>query len=68
MPAVDCDLDHMKRWADGGPTTERNLAPACRHDNLLKERYGWTCRRLPNGTYQWTTKLGHTYTNNRKPP
>jgi hypothetical protein len=68
MPAVDCDLDHMKRWADGGPTTERNLAPACRHDNLLKERHHWTCRRLPNGDYQWTSRLGHTYTTNRKPP
>jgi hypothetical protein len=55
MPAVDCDLDHLKRWADGGETTEDNLAPACRHDNLLKERHHWTCQRLPNGTYRWTT-------------
>jgi hypothetical protein len=68
MPAVDCDLDHLTRWADGGPTTEHNLAPACRHDNLLKEQHHWTCQRLPNGDYQWTTKLGHTYTTNRKPP
>jgi hypothetical protein len=69
MPAVDCDLDHMERWADGGPTTEQNLAPACRHDNLLKERHRWTCRRLPNGDYQWTSQLGHTYTTSgEKPP
>jgi hypothetical protein len=68
MPAVDCDLDHIKRWADRGATTERNLAPACRHDNLLKERHHWTYQRLPNGDYQWTTKLGHTYTTSGKPP
>jgi hypothetical protein len=49
MPAVDCDIDHMKRWADGGATTEHNLAPACRHDNLLKEQHRWAYRRLPNG-------------------
>ena len=30
MPTVDCDLDHRRPWADGGPTTERNLAPLCR--------------------------------------
>lgn len=68
MPSVDCDLDHMKRWADGGPTSEHNLAPACRHDNLRKERYGWTCQRLPNGDYQWTSSLGHAYITNRRPP
>ena len=49
MPSVDCDLDHLTRWADGGPTTKHNLAPACSHDNQLKERHRWTCQRLPNG-------------------
>jgi hypothetical protein len=68
MPSVDCDLDHIKRWADGGETTKPNLAPACRHDNLLKERHHWTYQRLPNSTYQWTTKLGHTYTTSGTPP
>lgn len=67
MPAVDCDLDHMKRWADGGPTTKHNLAPACPHDNLLKERHRWTYHRLPNGDYQWTSKLGHTCTTSENP-
>jgi hypothetical protein len=68
MPAVDCDLDHLTRWADGGPTTEHNLAPACSHDNQLKERHHWTCQRLPNGDYQWTTQLGHTYTTRNRSP
>ena len=68
MPAVDCDLDHLTRWADGGPTTKANLAPACSHDNQRKERHGWQCQRLPNGDYQWTSRLGHAYTTTRKPP
>ena len=68
MPSIDCDLDHLKRWADRGETTKPNLAPACRHDNLLKEQHQWTCQRLPNNDYQWTTKLGHTYTTSGTPP
>jgi len=68
MPAVDCDLDHLTRWADGGPTTKHNLAPACSHDNQLKERHHWTCQRLPNRDYQWTSKLGHTYTTRNRSP
>ena len=27
MPSVDCDIDHSTRWADGGATEARNLAP-----------------------------------------
>ena len=68
MPSVDCDLDHLTRWADGGPTTKHNLAPACSHDNQLKERHRWTCQRLPNGNYQWTSQLGHTYTTRNRSP
>jgi hypothetical protein len=68
MPAVDCDLDHRRPWADGGPTTERNLAPLCRHNHGTKHRCGWTYRRLPNGDYLWTSRLGHTYTTSGHPP
>ncbi len=58
MPATDCDLDHIEDFANGGPTTADNLAPACRHDHTIKHQYGWTYRRLPNGTYEWTSRLG----------
>ena len=68
MPAVDCDIDHTTRWADGGPTTRRNQAPLCRHDHPTKDRLGWKYRRLPNGDYQWTTKLGHIYTTRARSP
>ena len=67
-PAVDCDLDHRRPWAEGGPTTERNLAPLCRHNHGTKHRCGWTYQRLPNGDYVWTSRLGHTYTTSGHPP
>ena len=68
MPAIECDLDHNRPWAQGGPTTERNLAPLCRHNHHTKDRCGWTYRRLPNGDYVWTSRLGHTYTTSGLPP
>jgi hypothetical protein len=68
MPSVDCDLDHSRPWAHGGPTTERNLAPLCRHNHNTKHRCGWTYRKLPNGDYLWTSRLGHTYTTSGHPP
>jgi hypothetical protein len=30
MPSVDCDIDHTRRWADGGVTCACNGAPLCR--------------------------------------
>ncbi len=67
MPATDCDLDHREAWADGGPTTENNLAPLCRHDHIVSH-HGWKLERLPNGAHQWTGRLGHTYVTGEKPP
>jgi hypothetical protein len=68
MPAIDCDLDHRRPWAHGGPTTTRNLAPLCRHNHNTKHRCGWTYHQLPNGDYLWTSRLGHTYTTSGHPP
>jgi hypothetical protein len=62
MPSVNCDLDHGRPWAHGGPTKTGNLAPLCRHNHNTKHRCGWTYRRLPNGDFVWTSRLGHTYT------
>jgi hypothetical protein len=68
MPAVDCDLDHRRPWAYGGPTKTSNLAPLCRHNHNTKHRCGWTYHQLPNGDYLWTSRLGHTYTTSGHPP
>jgi hypothetical protein len=67
MPAVDCDLDHRTPHAAGGATTERNLAPLCRHDHCARHN-GWTYQRLPHGAHRWTSPLGHTYTTRDEPP
>jgi hypothetical protein len=61
MPAVQSDLDHTQAVADGGPTTEHNLAPLCRHDHRLKHEGGWNLERLPDGRYLWTSPLGRRY-------
>jgi hypothetical protein len=60
MPAIGSDLDHRTRYTDGGPTTEHNLGPLCRHDHCIRHQHGWTYTPLPNGNHQWTSQLGHT--------
>lgn len=62
MPSRGCDIDHTVAVANGGETCDCNLAPLCRHDHCIKHQHGWTYQRLPDGTLQWTTRLGHTYT------
>ena len=68
MPAIGSDLDHRTTWKEGGPTTQDNLGPLCRHDHCIRHQHGWTYTPLPNGTHQWTSKLGHTYTTSGTPP
>ena len=67
MPATECDLDHTRAWAEGGPTITDNLSPLCRHDHRLKHS-GWRMKRIRPGIYQWTSPLGHTYTTGPDPP
>ena len=69
MPGTECDLDHRIPVSQGGPTTIGHLTPLCRHDHItVRHNAGWTYIRLPNGDYQWTSRLGHTYTTSRAPP
>lgn len=65
-PASGCDLDHRIRVADGGTTDCHQLCPLCRHDHVVRHRYGWTHVRNPDGSYTWTSPLGVRYT--RPPP
>jgi hypothetical protein len=67
MPATACDLDHRVRYADGGPTEVRNLAPLCRHDHRIRHAARWTHRVLPNGDHEWTTRLGRIVTTSGMP-
>jgi hypothetical protein len=68
MTAKECDIDHTTEYRRGGPTTVTNSAPLCRHDHRTRHQHNWTYQRLPNGDYQWTTKLGHHYTTSGTPP
>jgi len=68
MPSIDGDIDHRRRWADGGTTSDDNPDPLCRHDHIIKDKLGWSYRPLTNGDYQWTSRLGHTYITSGMPP
>ena len=65
-PSRACDLDHIEPYIppdDGGPpgqTSPEHLAPLCRHHHRVKTHGRWTYRRLPDGSYRWTTPTGRT--------
>ncbi|MEO3820894.1 DUF222 domain-containing protein [Plantactinospora sp. B24E8] len=61
VPASHADLDHVRRYVDGGPTTPDNLAVLCRHDHRLKDEGGWRLRQLQPGVFVWHSRLGHQY-------
>jgi len=68
MPARDCDLDHRVPWAESGPTDTDHLGPLCRHDHIVRHKAGWTVHRNPDGSYIFTSRLGHTYRTSGLPP
>jgi hypothetical protein len=68
MPATQSDLDHREPWSEGGPTSEENLVPLCRHDHRLKHDGGWTLGVDESGRWIWTSPLGHRYSNLPEPP
>ncbi|MCP4308522.1 MAG: DUF222 domain-containing protein [bacterium] len=69
MPAIGCDIDHRIPCSEQGPTEVDFLAPACRYDHVtIRHGMGWTYIPLDNGDYQWTSRLGHTYTTSGQPP
>ncbi len=64
LPATRADLDHIDPYDDTGPpdqTSTDNLGPGCRLHHRLKTHGGWTCRRLPDGAFEWTSPHGHRY-------
>jgi hypothetical protein len=67
-PSARCDLDHIDPYVPpdrGGPpgqTRPGNLAPLCRRHHRAKTFGDWTYRRLPDGSYAWTTPTGRAIT------
>ncbi|TQK30461.1 HNH endonuclease signature motif containing protein [Arthrobacter sp. SLBN-53] len=61
-PAQRCDLDHVVAWP-AGATHPGNLRPLCREHHLLKTmKTGWAPEAHPDGTTEWTSPSGQTYT------
>ena len=61
---MNCELDHVVPWADGGETNQHNLVAACPRHHHLKHDAGWTNHYNPTtGAVTWTSPTGHTYTN-----
>lgn len=59
-PAHECDMDHIRRWTDGGTTSATNLGPECRSDHPVKDESLWSLARSPDsGILTWTTPSGH---------
>ncbi|TFV85178.1 HNH endonuclease [Microbacterium sp. dk485] len=67
QPAHRCQIDHNHEHHDGGPTALSNLAHFCTRHHTLKTETEWTVRQLPDGTVEFTSPLGNTYTDEPPP-
>ena len=67
-------LDHIERFADGGPTTLPNGRGTCVRHNLVRELAGWQVRVVHDGvgpephTVEVRTPTGHTYSSRAPDP
>ena len=43
--AYGLEIDHIRPFAEGGPTSLENLALLCHHHHYLKTYKGWTLER-----------------------
>ena len=66
LPASRSDLDHKKRWVDGGATTEDNLYPLCRRHHRAKDEGGWRYELVSPGVFRWTSPLGQVIVEDRR--
>lgn len=59
QPASVCDIHHIRRRADGGPTSLANMVPLCEfHHLIVIHRWGWRLRLNPDGTTTATSPDG----------
>ena len=61
-PAECCDLDHAIPYGAGGMTHPSNLRCLCRKHHLLKTFHGWRDHQYPDGSIDWISPTGATYT------
>lgn len=65
ITAERCDLDHCQEWQPdeaAGPTAESNLTALHRGHHNLKTSGFWDSDQSRDGTLQWTTSTGRTWT------
>jgi hypothetical protein len=60
-PAHHSDIDHTIAYP-AGPTQASNLKCLCRKHHLLKTFWGWRDTQHPDGTVDWISPDGQTYT------
>ena len=67
-PATDCQLDHRVPFP-AGPTSNRNLQPACERDHRAKHADGFAMEHDGRGRSAWRTRAGfqHLTTDTRQP-
>jgi hypothetical protein len=61
VPASRCDIDHRRRYVDGGVSTVDNLQPLCGRHHRAKDHRGWRVLHLGDGHHIWTSPRGHTH-------
>ena len=69
QPGCDCrirDIDHIKAYETGGPTTEHNGQGLCKRSHTIKHQPGWSVTAQGKATI-WTTPTGHTYRSDPPP-
>ncbi|MGH3609912.1 MAG: HNH endonuclease signature motif containing protein [Pseudonocardiaceae bacterium] len=54
--ARSADLDHTRDHALGGPTTDTNSGPLCRHDHELKTAGWWRLHQPQPGHFTWISR------------
>jgi hypothetical protein len=64
------EIDHIDRYADGGPTVAANAQGLGKADHILRDLPGWTVAAIEGDAADgvcWTTPTGHVY-ESRPPP
>jgi hypothetical protein len=62
------EIDHVRDWDNGGPTSPENLLPLCSRHHHLKHETKWHLQYNPaTGTATWTSPTGRTFTDTDPP-
>lgn len=69
QPGCDCrirDVDHVKPFEAGGPTTADNGQGLCKRSHTIKHQPNWSVTTQGKATI-WTTPTGHQYRSDPPP-